>query len=144
MSNNSCSDNRSTVSRGSWLGNATLESISQVGITSTTKSVLSIESTDTDATDDDAVVVIQAPGSSTLGLYDTNESLANGQGYFNLNSIGGNFTIGSVASGGSAASLDMIIFERKTLSAVDYIVPNLPELATFADNSAMVFAIALG
>jgi len=121
---------------GGNLGDSTLESISQVGITSTTKSVLTIESTDTDATDDDAVVVIQAPGSSTLGLYDTNESLANGQGYFNINSIGGNFTIGSVASGGSASPLDMIIFERKTLSAVDYIVPNLPELATFADNSA--------
>jgi hypothetical protein len=30
----------------------------------------------------------------------------------------------------------MIIFERKTLSAVDYIVPNLPNLPTFADNSA--------
>src|SRR6056300_588048 len=66
---------------GGSLGDAGLESISQVGITSNTQSVLSIESTDTDATDDNAVVVIQAPGNSTLGLYDSSESIANGVGW---------------------------------------------------------------
>ena len=125
---------------GGSLGDSALESISQVGITSNTQSVLSIESTDTDATDDNAVVVIQAPGYATLGLYDSSESIANGVGWYNITSQQGTFSIGSLAAGGSAVNLDMIEFARKTISSTDYMVPNFPALPTAADNSAALAA----
>jgi hypothetical protein len=125
---------------GGSLGDANLESISQVGITSNTQSVLTIESTDTDASNDNAVVVIQAPGYATLGLYDTNESLADGSGWYNINSVDGKFSIGSLAVGGSAVELDLIEFARKTISSTDYMVPNFPALPTAADNTAAVAA----
>ena len=82
---------------GGNLGDANLESISQVGITSSDQTVLSVESTDTDSTNDNAVVVVQAPGYAALGLYDSNESIANGNGWYNINSVDGKFSIGLMA-----------------------------------------------
>ena len=121
---------------GGNLGDANLESISQVGITSSDQTVLSVESTDTDSTNDNAVVVVQAPGYAALGLYDSNESIANGNGWYNINSVDGKFSIGSLAVGGTAQPLDLIEFARKTISGTDYMVPELENLPTFADNSA--------
>ena len=123
---------------GGTLGDSNLENISQVGITSSEQTVLSIESTDTDATNDNAVVVVQAPGYAALGLYDSNESIINGNGWYNINSVGGKFSIGSLAVGGTAQPLDLIEFSRKTIAGTDYMVPELENLPTFADNSAAI------
>ena len=38
--------------------------------------------------------------------------------------------------GGTAQPLDLIEFSRKTIAGTDYMVPELENLPTFADNSA--------
>ena len=118
---------------GGDLSSSGLEAASQFGITSSTAgSILSVEST---AASQSATAVITAPGNATLQLNDTSES-GNDKGAYNIESTGGTFNIGSLEIGGGGGNLDCITFERKTLSAVDYIVPRFENLPTFADNSA--------
>jgi len=118
---------------GGDLSNSSLEGASQFGITSSTAgSILSLEST---ASSQSATAVITAPGNATLQLNDTSES-GNDKGVYNIESTAGTFNIGSLQIGGTGGNLDCITFERKTLSAVDYIIPRLENLPTFADNSA--------
>jgi hypothetical protein len=120
---------------GGDLSSSGLEATSQFGITSSTAgSILSLEST---ATSQSATAVITAPGNATLQLNDTSES-GNDKGVYNIESTAGTFNIGSLEIGGGGGNLDCITFERKTLSAVDYILPHLENLPTFADNSAAV------
>jgi hypothetical protein len=118
---------------GGTLNNSTLEAASQLGVTSSTaQTAFTVEST---ASSQNATAVLTAPGNATLQLNDTSEA-ATDTGVYNLSSLGGQFQIGSIAAGGGGGNLTCISLIRKTLSSVDYIVPNLPQLPTFADNSA--------
>ena len=118
---------------GGSLSNSSLESTSQLGVTSSTaQTAFAVEST---AASQNATAVLTAPGNATLQLNDTSES-ATDTGVYNVSSLGGEFQIGSIAVGGGGSNLTCMSLLRKTLSAVDYIVPQLPNLPTFADNSA--------
>ena len=118
---------------GGSLNNSALESVSQLGVTSSTaQTAFTVEST---ATSQNATAVLTAPGNATLQLNDTSES-ATDTGVYNVSSLGGEFQIGSIAVGGGGSNLTCMSLLRKTLSAVDYIVPQIPNLPTFADNSA--------
>jgi len=118
---------------GGDLSDTELQPISQVGITSSSASaVMTIEST---GATNDGILVCTAQGDATIQLKDASQSSTD-KGVYNINSANGKFSIGSIAVGGGGTDLGVIDFERKTLSAVDYLVPNFPNLPTFADNSA--------
>jgi len=118
---------------GGSLNNSTLESNSQLGVTSSTaQTAFTVEST---AASQNATAIVTAPGNVALQLNDTSES-ATDTGVYNVSSLGGEFQIGSIAVGGGGSNLTCMGLTRKTLSSVDYIVPRFPVLPTFADNSA--------
>jgi len=118
---------------GGDLSDAGLQSISQVGITSSSASaVMTIEST---GATNDGILVCTAQRDAIIQLKDASQS-ATDKGIYNISSADGKFAVGSVAAGGGGSNKQVIVFERKTLSAVDYIVPEIPNLPTFADNSA--------
>jgi hypothetical protein len=120
---------------GGDLSNSGLQAASQFGITSSTASILTVESTGTTNATDDATMVIMAPGNSTLQLNDTSESSGD-KGVYNIESINGTFNIGSLQAGGSGGNLDCITFERKSLAGTDYIIPRFENLPIFDSNSA--------
>ena len=118
---------------GGDLSDAGLQSISQVGITSSSASaVMTIEST---GATNDGILVCTAQRDAIIQLKDASQS-ATDKGIYNVSSADGKFAVGSVAAGGGGSNKQVIVFERKTLSAVDYLVPALPNIPTFADNSA--------
>jgi len=118
---------------GGDLNDSSLETISQVGITSSTASaVMTIEST---GASNDGILVCTAQQDAIIQLKDASQS-ATDKGIYNVSSADGKFSVGSVAAGGGGSDKQAIEFERKTLSAVDYIIPQIPNLPTFADNSA--------
>lgn len=118
---------------GGDLSDTALQSISQVGITSSSASaVMTIEST---GATNDGILVCTAQRDAIIQLKDASQS-ATDKGIYNVSSADGKFSVGSVAAGGGGSDKQAIEFERKTLSAVDYIVPQIPNLPTFADNSA--------
>jgi hypothetical protein len=118
---------------GGDLSDTSLESISQVGITSSSATaVMSIEST---GASNDGVLVCTAQQDAIIQLKDASQS-ATDKGIYNISSADGKFSIGSVAAGGGGSSKQALEFERKTLSSVDYLVLALVNLPTFADNSA--------
>jgi len=120
---------------GGDLSDTALESISQVGVTSSSaNAVMTIEST---GATNDGVLVCTAQQDAIIQLKDASQSSTD-KGIYNISSSGGKLAIGSIAAGGGGVNIGAINFERKTLSAVDYIVPSLINTPTFADNSAAV------
>jgi hypothetical protein len=118
---------------GGDLNDSALQSISQVGVTSSSASaVMTIEST---GATNDGILVCTAQRDAIIQLKDASQS-ATDKGVYNISSADGKFSVGSVAAGGGGTDKQVIEFERKTLSAVDYLVPALPNLPAFADNSA--------
>ena len=118
---------------GGDLSDTALQPISQVGITSSSASaVMTIEST---GATNDGILVCTAQQDAIIQLKDASQS-ATDKGIYNVSSADGKFSVGSVAAGGGGVDLGAVDLERKTLSAVDYLVPNFPNLPTFADNSA--------
>jgi hypothetical protein len=118
---------------GGDLSDTALQPISQVGITSSSASaVMTIEST---GATNDGILVCTAQRNATIQLKDASQSSTD-KGVYNINSENGRFSIDSIAVGGGGVDLGGVGLERKTLSAVDYLVPNFPNLPTFADNSA--------
>jgi hypothetical protein len=118
---------------GGDLNNAALEAASQFGITSSTGSILTVESTGTTNATDDATMVLMGAGNATLQFNDTSEA-PNSTGVWNTSSINGAFEIGSLGISPSI-NLTGCRLVRKTLSGTDFIVPSFGNLPTFANNS---------
>lgn len=119
---------------GGDLNNTALESASQFGITSSTHSVLTVESTGTTDPNDDATMVLIGAGNATLQFNDTSEA-PNSTGVWNTGSINGTFEIGSLGIS-PGVNLNGIQLVRKTLSGTDFIVPSFGNLPTFSTNTA--------